>query len=240
MSVEAIALVLHHSRARGTAKLVLIGIANHDGDGGAWPSIATLSKYAGCSDRAVQRALRELIGLREVAVHRQAGGPREMRDTARPNRYDVLVQCPPTCDRTRHHKVTEPSPQPVQTLWTDGVTPASPGDTSVTGGVTPASPGGVTPASPEPSIEHDPEAAVVERVTTERARPCPTCGASGAEECATASGRDHPRRRGLTPATPAPVDLIAQIRADLSRDLDATYGDRLNRGDARGGDDADR
>ena len=31
MSVEAMAIALHHSRATGTVKLVLIGIANHDG-----------------------------------------------------------------------------------------------------------------------------------------------------------------------------------------------------------------
>ena len=31
MSVEALALVLHHSQAQGTAKVVLIGIASHLG-----------------------------------------------------------------------------------------------------------------------------------------------------------------------------------------------------------------
>jgi hypothetical protein len=43
MSIEAVATVLNHSKARGRAKLVLIGIANHLGDQGAWPSISTLS-----------------------------------------------------------------------------------------------------------------------------------------------------------------------------------------------------
>lgn len=214
MSVEAIALVLHHSRARGTAKLVLIGIANHDGDGGAWPSIATLSKYAGCSDRAVQRALRELIGLREVAVHRQAGGPREMRDTARPNRYDVLVQCPPTCDRTRHHKVTEPSPQPVQTLWTDGVTPASPGDTSVTPpGDTSVTPR-VTPVSPEPSLEPSLEtdsALAVGETPGRASRPVDKYGRQPCLRCGKAV--DHVRTDGIDEPSP-------HARPDGSRCID--------------------
>ena len=43
MSIELMSLVLHHSVAQPTHKLILLGIANHQGDGGAWPSIETLS-----------------------------------------------------------------------------------------------------------------------------------------------------------------------------------------------------
>lgn len=105
MSVEAIALVLHHSRAKGAAKLVLVGIANHEGDGGAWPTVETLAKYANVSERAVQQSTAKLVQLGELAIYRQAGGTRDLPDSKRPNRYEVLVRCPPTCDGTTRHRV---------------------------------------------------------------------------------------------------------------------------------------
>lgn len=104
MSVETLAAVLHHSRAKGTAKVVAIGIANHDGDGGAWPSIRTLAIYANVDRSTVKRAVRSLVVLGEVRVHLQAGGPRDMEDHDRPNRYEVLIDCPEGCDRTSNHK----------------------------------------------------------------------------------------------------------------------------------------
>jgi len=68
MSVEMIALVLNKSRAEGRAKLVLIGIANHHGDNGAWPSLETLARYANASERSVRRDLRYLEELGELSV----------------------------------------------------------------------------------------------------------------------------------------------------------------------------
>lgn len=136
MSIETMAIVLHHSQARGTAKLVLLGIANHDGDGGAWPSVATLAKYAGASSRHVQRAIRELQRLGELERVIQAGGNAAIEDHERPNLYHVLLTCPAGCDRTKHHRV-RPIPQAPDTIFdlsTDRVTPVSPGDTGVTRG----------------------------------------------------------------------------------------------------------
>lgn len=66
MSVEAMNLVLNHSKATGRAKLVLLGIANHFGDNGAWPSIETLARYANASERSVKRDIQELIALGEL------------------------------------------------------------------------------------------------------------------------------------------------------------------------------
>lgn len=144
MSVEAITVVLHHSHAKGTAKLVLIGIANHDGDGGSWPAIATLAKYANVDARSVQRAISSLVDLGELAVHAQDGGVRKTPDHLRPNRYTILISCPPGCDRGAQHRVTLVSPHPVAQV--------SPGDA----GVTPPGDAGVTPpvtlVSPEPSF----------------------------------------------------------------------------------------
>lgn len=72
-----------------TTKLVLIGIANHDGDGGAWPAIDTLCGYAGASRRTVQRCIAKLVELGLVTVHVNDGGTAKTRNDRRPNRYDV-------------------------------------------------------------------------------------------------------------------------------------------------------
>lgn len=103
------AIVLHHSRAKGAAKLILLGIANHAGDGGAWPSVSTLARYAGITERGVQLALRKLQQSGELYVDRQAGGLAHMKDWERPNRYEVLVTCPIYCDRSPNHRVRTPA-----------------------------------------------------------------------------------------------------------------------------------
>lgn len=104
MSIESISIALHHSRATGAAKLVLIGIANHDGDGGAWPSVATLAKYAGVTERNVQKAVDRLETLHEVRRYVQAGGDHRVAEHRRPNRYQFLLSCPADCDRTSKHR----------------------------------------------------------------------------------------------------------------------------------------
>jgi hypothetical protein len=71
MSIEAVSLVLNQSKATGRAKLVLLGIANHLGDQGAWPSISTLARYANASERSVKRDIQELIELGELKVEVQ-------------------------------------------------------------------------------------------------------------------------------------------------------------------------
>jgi hypothetical protein len=71
MSIEAVALVLNKSKATGRAKLVLIGIANHLGDQGAWPAISTLARYANASERSVKRDIQELVELGELRVELQ-------------------------------------------------------------------------------------------------------------------------------------------------------------------------
>ena len=73
MSIEAMTLVLHHSKASGVAQMILMGIANHQGDGGAWPSIATLAKYGKVSERRVQQIIRELEASGELVVGTMAG-----------------------------------------------------------------------------------------------------------------------------------------------------------------------
>lgn len=152
MSVESLAAVLHHSRAKGTAKLIMVGIANHDGDGGAWPTVRTLARYANVDARNVQRSLEKLVSIGELVIHVQAGGTAGIADHERPNRYDVLVTCPPWCDRTTQHRDTRVTRQSnLRGLPELSTTPRRQRHR-----VAPASPGGVAPASPKPSTKPDP------------------------------------------------------------------------------------
>lgn len=105
------AIVLHHSPSSGTDKVVLLGIANHDGDGGAWPSIATLAKYANVAERNVQAAIKRLESSGQITRHFQDGGTRSMRNGQRPNRYVINLTCPELCDRTTNHRMPTPVPQ---------------------------------------------------------------------------------------------------------------------------------
>ncbi len=112
MSVEAMAIALHHSRAKGAARTILVGIANHDGDGGAFPSMRSLAKYGAVDVRNARKHVARLVELKEIRVHLQGGNiidkvtgkplPAELQ----PNRYDFLLVCPPWCDRTKQHRDT--------------------------------------------------------------------------------------------------------------------------------------
>lgn len=141
MSVEATAIALHHSRAKGAALLVLWGIANHDGDGGAWPSIATLAHYARVNERQVQKCIAELERLGEIRRHRQMGGTALTPEHLRPNLYEFRLQCPPSCDRTKNHRTRGSHYTPE--LFT-GVSSGTPGVLRDTPGV--------SSTTPEPSI----------------------------------------------------------------------------------------
>jgi hypothetical protein len=88
MSIEVMTTVLNHSKATGRAKLVLLGIANHQGDQGAWPSISTLARYANASERSIMRDIQELEELGELIVERNAA---PIRGQYRPNLYWVNV-----------------------------------------------------------------------------------------------------------------------------------------------------
>ncbi len=140
MSVEAMSWVLNHCTAKGTEKLVMIGIANHADNRGrnAWPSVATLARYANVSPRSVQYAIERLVAAGELKVQGQRGGDDETRADRRPNRFVIVGM------------------QAVDTA-TDGVKPTAP---RAADGVKPSAPrgeaqraDGVKPASPEPSLE---------------------------------------------------------------------------------------
>lgn len=94
------AVVLHHSKASAAGKLVLLGIANHQSDGGAWPALATLAKYANVSERRVRQVLRELEEAGELETRLQWGGDGQYKT----NLYWVRVACPANCDGTTAHR----------------------------------------------------------------------------------------------------------------------------------------
>lgn len=142
---------------------MLIGIANHDGDGGAWPTVNTLAHYARLSTRQVQRVTVELERYGEIVKHIQDGGTREVAHYDRPNLYEFTLRCPKHCDGSKNHKLIcqkpdckKPLPKSFQQVYyhpkcapTDPVTPASPGDAHVTRGA--------SPVSPKPSLEPEPQ-----------------------------------------------------------------------------------
>ncbi len=104
MSAEAIAAVLHHSPAAGTAKLVLVGIAWHTNDNpelGCYPSQQTLAKYANTSIRQVRRALLQLEDMGELEIIRHGGIAAGSSPT---NRYFIRTECPDWCDGTLWHR----------------------------------------------------------------------------------------------------------------------------------------
>jgi hypothetical protein len=131
MSAEAVTVVLHHSQSEGTAKLVLWGIANHHSDQGAWPSIATLAKYANIKERRVQQIIRELAASGEIAIEEQGGYGQQQYKT---NRYLILLTCPADCDGTLQHRTG------VQSVTIRGAISDSQGCNLESSGVQPTAP----------------------------------------------------------------------------------------------------
>jgi len=134
MSIEAVSLVLNNSRATGRAKLVLLGIANHLGDHGAWPSISTLARYANASERSVKRDIQELVELGELKVELQNAPTKTQYKT---NLYWITISS----------GVTDSA---------SGVTDwVSRGDSSGKSGVTPVGTQNIILTIKEPSLKSD-------------------------------------------------------------------------------------
>jgi len=108
VSIEALSMVMNHSKATGSAKLVLLGIANHlgpDAHEGAWPSQRRLADYANMSERGVQKCVDKLVALGELRVKVASG---HSRSQYKPNLYWVTVECSEDCDRSMSHHRVEP------------------------------------------------------------------------------------------------------------------------------------
>ncbi len=71
MSIAVMNAVWEHSKADGRARLVLLAIADHQGEIGAWPSIQTLARMVNSSERSVQRDIQYLQEIGELKVEIQ-------------------------------------------------------------------------------------------------------------------------------------------------------------------------
>lgn len=71
MSIEVMNAVWQNSKADGRARLVLLAIADHQGEIGAWPSIARLARMVNASERSVQRDIQYLQAIGELKVELQ-------------------------------------------------------------------------------------------------------------------------------------------------------------------------
>jgi hypothetical protein len=223
------AIALNHSQAQGLARIVLVGIANHDGDGGAWPSVAKLARYAGRSPRAVQRYLRELELLGEVVVHEQAGGDATTRPDQRPNLYEFTLACPPDCDGSKQHRLPGDPGYGVTRMTPRG---RQRGDARVANGVTHLSP----EPSLEPSTPQPPQAGEPASCSRHRSAPgacCRACGTTPRQLEAAARAAAAAARRAADAAalrdqraSRPPSDVAAAgaaaARARLARPSDTT------------------
>lgn len=98
-----------HSQATGSALLALLAIADHDGDGGAWPSMDTIAHRARVSREAARKLVRRLEDLGEIETETNGGGGLRTAAHMRTNRYEITLECPPNCDRSfRHRERAEP------------------------------------------------------------------------------------------------------------------------------------
>lgn len=156
MSLAEIAIAAYHSRAKGTAKLVLLAIADHSTDAGAYPSVRTLTRWANVADRNVRKALRELEELGEIRTILHGAPDHRVPEWRRHNVYEFLLTCPPTCDGSGRHRDIQARRTEALTITSAGVllppdasvpTPGdnpgvllTPPDASVPTPLTPASP----------------------------------------------------------------------------------------------------
>lgn len=118
MSIGHVNNVWAHSSLSGTSLLVLLAIADHEGEAGSWPSHATLARYARCSKESVKRGIKEAVAAGELSVEVNAGGAYGARPDRRPNLYRVLIACPADCDGSPRHNPVQSQP--------DGGSPEAP------------------------------------------------------------------------------------------------------------------
>ena len=114
MSIQIMNAVWQHSKADGRARLVLLAIADHQGEIGAWPSLATLARMVNASERSVQRDIEYLVQIGELEVHYQQA---PTKNHYKSNLYWVRL--------------------PEVTNTAGGVTNTASGVTNTEGGVTP-------------------------------------------------------------------------------------------------------
>ena len=117
MSIQIISAVWQHSQSVGRARTVLLAIADHQGEIGAWPSLQTLARMANASERSVQRDIQYLQDIGELRV--------EVQNAPTRNQY-----------KSNLYWVTLPGTSRVTSPVTSGVTESTSGVTNTESGVT--------------------------------------------------------------------------------------------------------
>ncbi len=178
MSVKAWTRVLHHSRAKGTDKLLLAAIANYADDAGeAWPSVSTLAGILNVERSSAKRARARLVNLGELTYLHQGGGTEDLKDDQRPNLYRIKVSCPPSCDGSTAHRRLAPE------LWTNPGASTHPGGTRAPGEGASTHRGGGRADAPqtvttEPTVTNEGASVTGSRAPEPR---CTTCGLDRAD-----------------------------------------------------------
>lgn len=96
MSVQALGWVFNHSKSTGTARLVLLSIANHvDPDGEGWVHVKRVLAEAAVSLDSYRRAIAWAEEHGEIERLVQEGGSRKMPDRYRPNVFRFPALRPP-------------------------------------------------------------------------------------------------------------------------------------------------
>jgi hypothetical protein len=121
MSIEVMQSVWRESASDGRARLVLLAIADHQGEIGAWPSLETLARMVNSSVRSVQRDIQYLQQLGELLVLTQKAPSRSQYKS---NLYWVNLPS------VRLLINPEIMPQPGVTELTSGVTESASGVTA--------------------------------------------------------------------------------------------------------------
>jgi len=86
--VQAIAWVLEHSQSKGTARCVMVSIANHLGpDGSGWVHVSRVCAEAACSVQSYRRAVQEAEQAGELRRLPFEGGGARLHDRHRPNLF---------------------------------------------------------------------------------------------------------------------------------------------------------
>lgn len=137
MSFRTVETVLEHSRSRGSARMVLVVIAecaNHDG-GEAWPAIETIAHRAGISRASVFRQLKNLADMGELEYDSKAGRhgcnryrvtlqPGESQDATVSDRDSLTSETGPS--HLRSETVSPVRPEPSGTTQEPPSSPPSP------------------------------------------------------------------------------------------------------------------
>jgi len=114
MSVKLMNRVWKHSRAKGTARLVLLAIADHCNTAGvAWPSLTRLASYVNVDRRNVIMAVNRLIEMGELErIKTGKTGVATTYKVVLTSDASVTSDGIVTSDATVTQLVTEASPQP--------------------------------------------------------------------------------------------------------------------------------